>query len=130
MDSGLIGWVVAAGTAAGSLVLLRAQAKSAAEERRQAQAELAALRERAERLAPDAGRAMELANRVEQLQGQGDQLHGQLDRPRREHRHAGQYRPGRLAIRTNRQDRTRVREPRVQPERHTNGDLVKPRLGL
>ena len=78
MDSGVIGWMVAAGSAAGALLLVRAQAKAAAEERRQAQAELAALRERADRLAPDAGRALELGSRVEQLQAQGEQLHGQL----------------------------------------------------
>ena len=71
MDASVIGWIVAAGSAAGASLLVRAQAKSAAEDRRQAQAELAALRERAERLAPDAGRAIELSGRVGQLEAQG-----------------------------------------------------------
>ena len=78
MDAGTIGWVVAAGTAVGAFGLLRAAALRAERERSQAQAELAALRQRAHELAPEAGRAAELSGRVGQLEAQGEKLHGQL----------------------------------------------------
>jgi DNA recombination protein RmuC len=78
MDAGSIGWVVAAGTAAGALGLLHAAGKRAERERMQAQAELAALRERAQQLAPEAGRAAELSGRVGQLEAQGERLQVQL----------------------------------------------------
>src|SRR6478735_6151010 len=78
MDAGSIGWVVAAGTAAGAFGLLHAAGKRAERERMQAQAELAALRERAQQLAPEAGRASELSGRVGQLEVQGERLQVQL----------------------------------------------------
>ena len=70
--------MVAAGTAIGAVAYAGAQARRAAEERRAAQAELSALRGRAERLAPDAGRAVELSARVAQMEAQGERLHVQL----------------------------------------------------
>jgi DNA recombination protein RmuC len=78
MDAGSIGWVVAAGTAAGGFALLRAQQLRAEKERREAQAELSSLRERAQQLAPEAGRAAELSSRVGSLEARGEELHGQL----------------------------------------------------
>ena len=78
MDAGVIGWVVAAGTAAGAFGLVRAAAQRAERERAEAAAELATLRERAQQLAPEAGRAAELSGRVGQLEAQGERLHVQL----------------------------------------------------
>jgi len=78
MDAGSIGWVVAAGTALGAFGYAHAVSGRAARERTEAQAELAALRERAQQLAPEAGRASELSGRVGQLEAQGERLHGQL----------------------------------------------------
>ena len=78
MDAGVIGWMVAAGTAAGAVGLLHAAARRSERERAAAQAELALLREQARQLAPEAGRASELASRVGQLEAQGGRLHEQL----------------------------------------------------
>ena len=78
MDAGVIGWVVAGGTAAGAVAWVRAVARRAEVERAQAQAELAALRERAQQLAPEAGRAAELSGRVGALEARGEELHGHL----------------------------------------------------
>jgi DNA recombination protein RmuC len=78
MDAGSIGWGVAAVTAVAAVAFARAAAVRAAQERREAASELAVLRERAQRLAPEAGRAIELGSRVIQLEAQGERLHGQL----------------------------------------------------
>jgi DNA recombination protein RmuC len=78
MDVGMIAWVVVAGAAAGSVAYAAAVSRRSSAERRAAQVELAALRERAERLAPDAGRAGELTGRVGQLEAQAEKLHVQL----------------------------------------------------
>jgi DNA recombination protein RmuC len=78
MDAGSIGWGVAAVTAVAAVAFARAAAVRAAQERREAASELAVLRERAQRLAPEAGRAIELGSRVIQLEAQGERLHGPL----------------------------------------------------
>jgi DNA recombination protein RmuC len=72
------GWVVAAGAAFGAFGYVRAVSGRAARERAEAQAELKALREQVQGLAPEAGRATELSGRVGQLEAQGEKLHGQL----------------------------------------------------
>jgi DNA recombination protein RmuC len=76
MDAGMLGWGVAGATGLAWAISAHFARQRREAERSAAKAEVDALRQRAEQLAPEAGRAGELASRVEQLQAQGEALHG------------------------------------------------------